>query len=141
VGALTRPRLNGRRGAFQVVMGVVYLVVGSSFFFMPGSANRAETFRWLTPYIPLAVFAALWIIAGAVALFCSFLPRPLDATGFMALVFAPAIWFGLFAISAIVNVNISALVSGIIYGAFGAVPLIVSGMEGPRDRDHREVIR
>ena len=134
------PRINGRRGAFQLVMSAVYLVVGSSFFFAPASASREETFRWLTPALPW--FAALWIIAGVIALVSAFLPRPRDAVGFIALVFAPGIWVGLFVAAGLfASGNPLAFVSAIVYGAFGAVPLIVSGMEGPRDRDHREVIR
>jgi hypothetical protein len=134
-------RINGRRGAFQIVLGVVYLVVGSSFFFMPGTPSREETFRWLTAYVPLGWFASLWIVAGCVALVCAFLPRPRDAAGFIALAFAPGIWVGLFTIGAFMSGSVLALVSAIIYGTFGAIPIIVSGMEGPRDRDHREVVR
>jgi hypothetical protein len=135
------PKINGRRGAFQIVMGVVYLVVGSSFFWAPANPQREETFRWLTQYVSLGWFATLWIIAALVALVCAFMPRPKDAPGFIAMVFAPGIWFGLFALGACFTGNPLALVSGIVYGAFGAIPLIVSGMEGPKDRDHREVIR
>lgn len=132
-------RINGRRGAFQIVMGAVYLVVGSSFFFMPAAPSRDATFSWLTQFVALGWFAALWILAGLVAVACAFMPRPKDAPGFIALVFAPGIWFGLFIISAIITGSPLAVVSGIVYGTFGAIPLIVSGMDGPQDRDHREV--
>lgn len=136
-----RPRVNGRRGAFQVVMGIVYLVVGASFFFMPAAPSREQAFAWLTPYIPLGWFASLWIIAAGVALVCAFLPRPRDAAGFIALVFAPGIWVGLFLAAAIMTGSALATVSAVVYGAFGAVPLIVSGMQGPRDRDARKMVR
>jgi uncharacterized membrane protein HdeD (DUF308 family) len=120
-------------------MGVVYTIVGASFFFMPAAPSRDETFRWLTAYVSLGWFASLWIIAGVIAIVCAFRPRPKDAAGFIALVFAPGIWVGLFLAGAIITGSALATVSAIVYGAFGAVPLIVSGMQGPRDRDHREV--
>ena len=90
-----RIRVNGRRGAFQIVFGFVCLVVGSSFFFMPGTPSREEIFRWLTPYVPLGWFASLWVNAGLIAMVCAFLPRPKDAAGFIAMVFAPGVWIGL----------------------------------------------
>jgi hypothetical protein len=121
-------------------MGVVYLVVGSSFFFMPGNPSREAAFSWLTAYVSLGWFASLWVIAGLIAMVCAFRPRPKDAAGFIALVFAPGIWVGLFILSAIITGSPLAVVSAVVYGAFGTVPLIVSGMEGPKDRDHREVV-
>lgn len=133
-----RPQLNGRRGAFQIVLAIVYLLIGASFFVLPSNPSRDHAFTWLHPVL-LNAAAVLWIIAGATALVCAFLPRPKDAAGFVALVFAPGIWVGLFLAAAAVTGSIPAALSAIVYGAFGAVPLIVSGMEGPRDRDHREV--
>ncbi|QDK01906.1 membrane protein [Arthrobacter phage Vibaki] len=135
------PRTNGRRGAFQIVMGVVYLVVGSSFFFLPATPSREVTFAWLTAHIPLGWFAALWIIAAAAALVCAFLPRPRDAAGFVSLVAAPGIWAVLFFLSAAINDSPFTAVSGVIYGAFGVLPLIVAGMSGPKDRDLRGAVK
>jgi hypothetical protein len=135
------PRINGRRGAFQITFGFVYLIVGSSFFYMPTTPSRAALFAWLTEHVPLEWFASLWIIAGVIALVCAFLPRPRDAAGFIALVFAPGIWFGLFLIGAGVTGSPIAVVSGIVYGVFGVAPLIVAGMQGPRDRDTRQAVR
>jgi len=136
-----RIRVNGRRGAFQLTLGVFYVIVGSSFFCVPATPAREALFGWLTAYVPLGVFAALWVVAGLVALVCAWLPRPRDAAGFIAMVFAPGIWSGLYAISAAVTVSPLALLQAIVYGVFAALVLIASGMQGPNDRDRREVIR
>ncbi|UVF61147.1 membrane protein [Arthrobacter phage Aoka] len=135
---MIRPRINGRRGAFQLVFGLVYLIVGMGYFMTPGTTLRDRYFSWLGP-VPLDAFAALWVAAGAIAIVSAFLPRPRDAAGFMALVFAPGIWFGLFVIAAAVTGSAAAIVQAALYAVFSVAPLIVSGMQGPEDRDHREV--
>ena len=135
---MSRPRINGRRGAFQLLFGGIFVVVGLNFFATEHQAAAEKYFGWLGP-VPLGWFAALWVVAGVVAIACAFLARPKDAAGFVALVFAPGIWLGLFVTSAIVTGSQAALVQGIIYGGFAAAPLIVSGMQGADDRDQREV--
>lgn len=136
-----RRGINGRRGAFQLVESVVYLIVGTGFMLAPATPTREKSFGWLTSHIPLEWFAALWILAGAIAIWSAFRPRPKDAPGFMALVAAPGVWAVLYFLSAaITNAPLNA-VQGAIYGALGALPLIVAGMTGPKDRDNREIER
>ena len=135
---MSRPRVNGRRGAFQIVFGAVYIIVGLNFFATEHQAAAEKYFGWLGP-VPLGIFAALWVAAGVIAAASAFLARPRDAAGFVAMVFAPGIWLGLFMISAAVTGSAAAAIQGLIYGCFAAAPLIVSGMAGDKDRDHREV--
>lgn len=135
---MSRPRVNGRRGAFQLVFGIIYATVGLNYFFTDNSAAAGKYFAWLGP-VPLDLFAGLWVAAGAAAVVSSFFPRPRDRAGFVALVFAPGIWLGLFVIAGAVTGSRAAFVQGIVYACFSIVPLIVSGMTGDMDRDHREV--
>ena len=130
------PQVNGRRGAFQLLFSGVYLIVGASFLLTPASGTRQASLRWLTSVVPLEPFAALWVIAGLLGVASAFMCRPKDWFGFAALVFAPAMWGALFFIGAIVG-SPQAYVSAAVYWLFAAAPMIVSGMQGERDRDTR----
>jgi len=130
-------RINGRRGAFQLVNAAVYLVVGASFLLTPGAGTRQATLRWLTDYVPLEPFAALWVIAATLGVVSAFQCRPRDWFGFAALVFAPAVWGALFFIGACTG-NPAAITSADVYWLFAALSMIVSGMQGERDRDTRK---
>lgn len=133
-----RTRLNGRRGAFQLVFGLVYVIVGTGYFLRSNTELLDVYFYWLGEPL-LAAAAALWVVAGAVTLVSAFLPRPRDAAGFMALVIAPGIWFGLFIGAVVATGALAAVMQAALYAVFAVAPLIVSGMQGPGDRDHREV--
>lgn len=130
-------RLNGRRGAFQFLFGVVYIVVGCSFIFTPQAGARQASLQWVTAFVPLEPLAALWVVAGVLGLVSAFHARPKDWFGFAALVFAPAFWGSLFFIGSFVGTPF-AFVSAAIYWLFAATPMIVSGMQGERDRDQRK---
>jgi len=130
------PRVNGRRGAFQLLFAGVYLIVGASFWIMPGSGSRQASLKWLTAVVPLEPFAALWIVAGLLGIVSAFMCRPKDWFGFAALVFAPAMWGALFLIGALVG-SPQAYLSAAVYWLFAAAPMIVSGMQGEYDRDTR----
>lgn len=131
-----RNKINGRRGAFQLLFAGVYLIVGFSFFTTPASGARQKSLSWLTSIVPLEPFAALWIVAGLLGIVAAFQCRPRDWFGFSALVFAPAVWGALFAIGAVLGTP-AAWVSAAVYWLFAAAPMIVSGMQGERDRDTR----
>jgi len=134
-----RNKINGRRGAFQLLFAGVYLIVGLSFMLTPGAGTRQNSLRWLTAYVPLEPFAALWIGAAILGVIAAFKCRPADWFGFAALVFAPAMWGALFFIGGILG-SPAAFTSAAVYWLFAAAPMIVSGMQGPNDRDNRPVI-
>jgi len=129
-------KINGRRGAFQLVSAGVYLIVGASFLLTPGAGTRQTSLRWLTEYVPLEPFAALWVLAGLLGIVSAFQCRPRDWFGFAALVFAPGVWGALFFIGAITG-NPAAFNSAAVYWLFAALSMIVAGMQGERDRDTR----
>lgn len=132
-------KLNGRRGAFQVLFAAVYIIIGLSFVLTPGAGTRQDSLRWVTAFVPLVPLAALWIVAGVLGAVSAFKPRPRDWFGFAALVFAPAFWGSLFFIGAVTG-SPTAYVSAAIYWLFAAAPMVVSGMQGANDRDRRRVI-
>lgn len=131
-------KINGRRGAFQLLFAGVYLIVGFSFLTTPSSGSRQAALRWLTGFVPLEPFAALWIVAGLLGVVSAFLCRPRDWFGFAALVFAPAVWGALFFIGGLTG-SFTAFTSAAVYWLFAAAPMIVSGMQGPTDRDRRKI--
>jgi len=134
-----RNKINGRRGAFQILFAGVYLIVGTSFILTPGAGTRQVSLRWLSAYVPLEPFAALWILAGILGIVAAFQCRPRDWFGFAALVFAPALWGAMFFIGGLCG-SPAAFTSAAVYWLFAAAPMIVSGMQGAHDRDAREVI-
>jgi hypothetical protein len=134
-----RNRINGHRGAFQLVFAAVYLVVGISFVLNPDGASRQQSLRWLADLGAISLFGWLWIVAAVAATAGAFMPRPKDWFGFFMLVFAPAVWGGLFIIGVCTGANPFGLITAVIYWCFAAAPMIVSGMQGPGDRDHRRI--
>lgn len=135
-----RVALNGRRGAFQLLFSAVYLVIGVSFFLLPGTPGRAAALHWLTEMLPLWPLAALWIAAGLTGILGAFLCRPKDWVGFFALTLTPAAWGSLFGIGVLLSAPPIGLVSMVTYWLLAAAPMVVSGMQGPNDRDAREVV-
>lgn len=129
-------KINGRRGAFLLLFGAVYVILGINFLLTPGASARQVSLQWLAAHVPLEPFAALWALAGALGIVAAFMPRPRDWFGFSALVFAPAVWGALFLIGAILG-SPAAWASTAVYWAFAAAPMVVSGMQGERDRDIR----
>ena len=131
-------RLNGRRGAFQLVYAAVYAFIGLSFVLAPQALSRSTSLRWLDDLGALQAFGALWLLASGAAVMGAFLPRPRDWFSFVALTFAPAVWGGLFLIGVVIaGAPPVGLVSTAVYWLFAASPMIVSGMQGASDRDHR----
>ena len=139
--SLGLPRINGRRGAYLLVSAPVYLVVGLSFFApQTNTVTRRAALQWLEETgVPIQPFAALWIIAALVAIVCAFQSRPRDWFGFAALTFAGSVWGALFIIGAFTGAPAVGFVSAAVYWLFAALPMVVSGMMGETDRDHRKV--
>lgn len=136
------PKVNGRRGVFQLLFSVVYLVLGISFLVLPGSSSRAEALAWMALWnIPLQPFACVWIAAALVGVVSAFLCRPSDWRGFAALTLAPAAWGFLFLIGvALFAAPALGVVTTFIYWLLAATVMVVSDMQGPHDRDNRPVV-
>lgn len=133
-------RINGRRGAFQLLFATIHFIVGASFLLIPAAPSRQAALQYLVDLnIPLAPFAALWILSGALATVSAFKCRPADWFGFAALVVAPSVWGVLF-LAGVVFASAPPLgvLTAAIYWVFGATSMIVSGMQGQNDRDRRE---
>jgi len=132
-------KINGRRGAFQLLFAFIHLFIGISFITAPAGSTRTAALGYLTNLnIPLSTLAFVWILSAALAVASAFFCRPRDWFGFAALVVAPTIWGGLFLIGVLfAGGPIMGYLSAAIYWVFGATSMIVSGMQGERDRDDR----
>jgi hypothetical protein len=131
-------RVNGRRGAFQLLFAFIHFFIGFSFITAPAASSRTAALGYLESLsIPIAPLAALWVISAGFAVVSAFYCRPRDWFGFAALVFAPTVWGALFLLGVALGGPPLGLLSGAIYWVFGATAMIVSGMQGERDRDKR----
>ena len=83
------PRINGRRGAFQLLFAFIHFFIGISFIGAPAASRRTTAIgdldHWIAPLV------ALWLISAGLAVVSAFYCRPRDRFGFTALVVAPGI--------------------------------------------------
>jgi hypothetical protein len=130
------PRINGRRGAFQLLFGVVYGMLTIGTFI---AQDFPPALVWLETYLDTpALLAPVWATPALAALIGAFLPRPGDWFSFAAMTFAPAIWGCLYLIGAFVEPHGTSLFGVILYWALAGAVMVVAGMTGDKDRDHRE---
>lgn len=128
------PRINGRRGAFQILFGLVY---GCLALAMVGRFPSSISF--LGEYLPHWTMTVLWSIPALAALVGAFMPRPKDVLSFALMTFTPVLSGFLFVVGAIVDPANASPYGPIVYWALGGAVMVVSGMSGDSDRDEREV--
>lgn len=128
------PRINGRRGAFQLLFGIVYGCLALAM-----SRKWTTSLEWMGDYVSHYVLVAVWAIPAIAAFVGMFLPRPKDALSFALLTAAPILNGVLFIIGAFVAPSVTSPYGLIVYWALGAAVMVVSGMTGDSDRDEREV--
>lgn len=133
----------GRRGAFLVLMGTAYIFLGYGYGYQ--STPRVTKDQLALPLLlvdDLRFWGTLWIVAGVLAVFNAWWPPGRDAVGFMALELFAMVW-------AVLNITGDLFldaprgwVVGVIFGAWAAAVLIVSGMADPTPltRKAREVV-
>lgn len=128
------PRINGRRGAFQFLFGLVYACLALAM-----SRKWPTSLEFLAEYMSHLVLVAIWAIPAIAAFVGMFLPRPKDALSFALLAAAPILSGFLFLIAYAMEPGKSSPYGLIVYWALGAAVMVVSGMTGDRDRDERKV--
>lgn len=131
------PRINGRRGAFQILFGVVYgcltIAILLSKTFAPALVFLGAS------GIPPSALAAIWAPPAIAALIGAFRPRPKDAFSFILLTFAPTAFGCLYLIGGFVSPVGTSFFGVVLYWALAGAVMVVSGMTGDRDRDERRV--
>lgn len=129
------PHVNGRRGAFLLLWGIIFLCLGMSYFV---TGRVPPALKWLTEWgMQGELLGILWTIPAIFALAGAFQKRPLDAYAFAALVTAPVIWTFLYIIGCFLTGEFTAVLGVIVFAGIGATFGIVAGMEGSSDRAER----
>lgn len=124
----------GRRGALLTLKGVIASLYGYGQLVAPPRDLRGLCLllRWM----PLDVWAGLWIAAGLTALVCAWLPPRRDWPGFLAVWGITAPWSMAYLVAWWpLDEYPRGWVPALIFGAFGMVCLVAIGWnEPPRAR-------
>lgn len=136
-----RRTVNGRRGAFLIAFGVAYGGLGYSYAFVEPTAGRAAALAYITNHLSIHWLGIPWLVVAVVALGSAFVREPSDRFGYSGLSFLPVIWGGLYVIAWRLGDSPGGWVSGILYAAIAAAPLIVSGMVNPPSRGQKAQAR
>ena len=140
-------KLNGRRGAFQLLFGISYAMLGIGWATQeapPGAMlwipQWFPAVRQYPEMLPTRISAVLWVTAAVMACIGAFLPRPKDRLSFQALTFVPILW-GLFNTLSFITAGFTnGVAAAVLYLAMGGAVMIVSGMSGEHERDLRPVV-
>jgi len=125
----------GRRGAFLILFGAVYALIGYSYLTLSPVSEAAvrRSLHLALNVAPLPAWGWAWLAAGAVAVACGAFCPGRKAGGFATAVVLPALW---------AVVNLAAWVAGdiprgwvsaAIYAALAAAVAVIAGMPEPRD--------
>lgn len=123
--------LNGHRGAFLLLFGFVFALIGLSYCTAePGAAVR-HSMSWMPWWSPIWACGLLWVGAAIIAIACAFRPIPADRFGFQALSAICAGWVVAYLIAWGVGTASRGWVSAVVFGCLGGAVLVVSGMPNP----------
>lgn len=122
----------GRRGAFLILFGVIYLLLGFSYVATPETPAVRVALKLALRVAPLWAYGLMWLVAGAVAVISGvFLSPARDATGFMCAVIAPTLWAFVYLAAWVDHDTSRAWVSAAVFAAIGGAVSVVSGMANP----------
>jgi hypothetical protein len=126
--------VNGRRGCFQILFALAYLMVGVSYTCLPSPVERLHALAWLLRWVSIQAIGDLWFVAAAVALVSAFRTIPADRFGFVALFAVPALMGVVCAVSWAVGEYPGGVVTMVLYETIATAVLVVSGMTNPVPR-------
>lgn len=126
---MPRPRLDGRRGAALLVLGIAWAALGYSYFGVDVSSAGPGLYV-VAQLLPLEVWGALWALSGAVALVTAFTRR--NTAGFVSLTLLPFTWALNYFGAWLFDISARGWVLGAIFAALGSLVVIVAGMDDPR---------
>ena len=124
-----RPGPPTRRGALLLLIGLIYLLIGSYYAFqadIPASALAQYTFA--TGLLRIEVWGLVWASCGLVGIAAAF-HRPWNRIGFAVLTGFSMLWGVMAFLSAISDGNPRAAIAGLIWTAWAGILMITSGMK------------
>jgi hypothetical protein len=131
----------GRRGAFLLFLSLLDFIYAYGLAFPTARAVQNPTYEFLALIVPLYVWAALWLIVGALCLVYAF--RQQDAVGYTAAMFLKVLWALVFLLGWMFADVERGYLSTAIWGAFAAVLALIAtwpepepgqGHQGPVER-------
>ena len=123
------PRRLGRRGAFLLLFGAAWSLIGWSSLGRELTAVARRLFDPLLQVAPFDFWAHIWLLAGVLALVAAFLREPgQDSFGFGALIVPPMLWAGSASVSSFIpHLWGQAMVTTVVYLAISVAIFIVAG--------------
>lgn len=122
-----------RRGAFLLVVGAIYAVIGLSYAVLPIPTSTKEGYDFANQLLPIPVWGAIWAAVGLFGVVSARWPVGKDYLGFAALAWFSLLWMALSACSSIFYGASRGWFLAVIWGAFGLLLTIVSGMDDRRE--------
>lgn len=125
----------GRRGAFLILFGVLYALIGYSYLTLSPVSEVAvrHALRLALNVAPLTAWGWAWIAAGATAVACGTFCPGRKTVGFTAAVVLPALWSVVYVAAWLLGDIPRGWVSAAIYAALAAAVAVIAGMPEPRD--------
>ncbi|MEU5976400.1 hypothetical protein [Streptomyces sp. NPDC047315] len=123
-----RSRL-GRRGAYLVCLGTVWVLYGAGLLVQPVPDTRG--LRHVLALAPMDVWAWCWIVAGVVAVVAAWKPTGRDWPGFAALTVMLVLWALSYAAAWAGGEYSRGWIAAAIWAAVGAGCAVVAGWPEP----------
>jgi len=125
----------GRRGAFLILFGAVYLLIGYSYLTLTPASETAvrHALRLALNAAPLPAWGWAWITAGVTAAACGAVCPGRKAVGYGVAVAPPALWAVVYLAAWLAGDVPRGWVSAAIYAALAAAVAVIAGMPEPRD--------
>lgn len=128
------PHINGRRGAFLLLWGFIYLLMGVSYFL---TGRVPPALGWVVELVRPQLLGFLWVVPALFAISGCMRQRPGDAYAFAALVTGPVIWACLYIIGCFLTAEFTAILGVLVFCGLAGTYWIVAGMEGSSDLAER----
>lgn len=126
--------IDGHRGSFLVLAGLLFLPVSVSYVFLETS-TRVEVLSWMPDAIRLwhlgLVFTAASLFGTVVGLLSKRLPPRVVGFGYMAVMIPPAFATVIFAVAALLGISTTAWLTVSTYGVIAAMIYLVSAWPNP----------
>lgn len=122
----------GRRGSALLFFALLDVVYAGSLAWAPASVRSTPAYAWLTSYLPLWAWAALWAGVGLLCAVQAF--RRADRLAFAAASLLKVLWGVLHAAGWLLDVVPRGYVSAAVWLAFAGFVQVIASWPEPRRR-------
>lgn len=130
----TAPAATTRRGAFLLLVGIIYTVIGTSYAVLPIPKSSARGYSMAASLahffgFPLSAWGWVWAAVGLCGILAAWFPMGLDVWGYYVMVAFSTMWSVLSACSSLFEGAGRGWFLALIWGTFALALAIVSGMD------------